>query len=152
MYSFGELLWRDQSIPVSAPILESSLLGTSVVRVAAGGFHCGALTEHGSVYTWGENTAGQCGPAERGAAANVTSQFQTPSSSSSSPFLLRLSIVFTLIVLIIGVQSKFKLCPTSFNLNWERDVLLVFYFSGEVQSHWKAVSPFLWYLLSPSQY
>lgn len=83
MYSFGELLWRDQSIPASAPILETSLLGTSMVRVAAGGFHCGALSEHGSVYTWGENTAGQCGLAERSAAANITSQFQTHSSSSS---------------------------------------------------------------------
>lgn len=72
VYSFGELLWRDQSVPASAPLLEASLLGTSVVSVAAGGFHCGVLSEHGSVYTWGENTAGQCGLAERNAAASIT--------------------------------------------------------------------------------
>uniref|UniRef100_A0A3P8SXH2 Alsin Rho guanine nucleotide exchange factor ALS2 n=1 Tax=Amphiprion percula TaxID=161767 RepID=A0A3P8SXH2_AMPPE len=59
VYSFGELLWRDLSIPVSAPVLEASLLGKTVVRVAAGGFHCGALSEQGNVYMWGENTAGQ---------------------------------------------------------------------------------------------
>lgn len=72
MYSFGELLWRDVSVPVSAPVLEVSLLGKAVVRVAAGGFHCGALSEHGSVYMWGENTAGQCGLADRAMDANIT--------------------------------------------------------------------------------
>lgn len=72
MYSFGELLWRDVSVPVSAPVLEVSLLGKTIVRVAAGGFHCGALSEHGSVYTWGENTAGQCGLADRATDANIT--------------------------------------------------------------------------------
>ncbi|XP_030614260.1 alsin-like isoform X3 [Archocentrus centrarchus] len=65
VYSFGELLWRDLSIPVSAPVPEVSLLGKMVVRVAAGGFHCGALNEQGSVYMWGENTAGQCGQTEK---------------------------------------------------------------------------------------
>uniref|UniRef100_A0A8C2ZHI7 Alsin Rho guanine nucleotide exchange factor ALS2 n=1 Tax=Cyclopterus lumpus TaxID=8103 RepID=A0A8C2ZHI7_CYCLU len=65
VYSFGELSWRDLSIPVSAPLLEVSLLGKTVVRVAAGGFHCGALSEQGNVYMWGENTAGQCGLTER---------------------------------------------------------------------------------------
>lgn len=72
MYSFGELLWRGLSIPVSAPVLEVSLVGRKVVRLAAGGFHCGALSEQGNVYTWGENTAGQCGLTERGAATNIT--------------------------------------------------------------------------------
>uniref|UniRef100_A0AAQ4PAV9 Alsin Rho guanine nucleotide exchange factor ALS2 a n=1 Tax=Gasterosteus aculeatus aculeatus TaxID=481459 RepID=A0AAQ4PAV9_GASAC len=65
VYSFGELLWRDLSVPVSAPLLEISLLGRTVVRVAAGGFHCGALSEQGNVFMWGENTAGQCGLSER---------------------------------------------------------------------------------------
>uniref|UniRef100_A0A8D3A2Y2 VPS9 domain-containing protein n=1 Tax=Scophthalmus maximus TaxID=52904 RepID=A0A8D3A2Y2_SCOMX len=65
VYSFGELLWRDLSISLSAPVLEESLLGKTVVRVAAGGFHCGALSEQGSIYMWGENTAGQCGQTER---------------------------------------------------------------------------------------
>ncbi|XP_041806349.1 alsin-like isoform X4 [Chelmon rostratus] len=72
VYSFGELLWRDLSVPVSDPVLEASLLGRMVVRVAAGGFHCGALSEQGNVYVWGENTAGQCGLTERGIAANIT--------------------------------------------------------------------------------
>ncbi|XP_051814997.1 alsin-like isoform X1 [Acanthochromis polyacanthus] len=72
VYSFGELLWRDLSIPVSAPVLEGSLLGKTVVRVAAGGFHCGALSEQGNVYMWGENTAGQCGLTERGTVTNIT--------------------------------------------------------------------------------
>ncbi|XP_018537544.1 alsin isoform X2 [Lates calcarifer] len=72
VYSFGELLWRDLSIPVSAPVLEVSLLGKTVVRVAAGGFHCGALSEQGSVYMWGENTAGQCGLTEKGTVTNIT--------------------------------------------------------------------------------
>ncbi|XP_069388473.1 alsin-like isoform X5 [Paralichthys olivaceus] len=72
VYSFGELLWRDLSIPLSAPVLEESLLGKSVVRVAAGGFHCGALSEQGNVYMWGENTAGQCGLTEKGTVTNTT--------------------------------------------------------------------------------
>ncbi|XP_029314929.1 alsin-like isoform X3 [Cottoperca gobio] len=72
VYSFGELSWRDLSIPVSAPVLEVSLLGRMVVRVAAGGFHCGALSEQGNVYMWGENTAGQCGLTERGTVTNIT--------------------------------------------------------------------------------
>ena len=87
MYSFGELLWRDLSIPVSAPVLEVSLLGKTVVRVAAGGFHCGALSEQGNVYMWGENTAGQCGQTERGTITNITGwsppYFQLPYVFSS---------------------------------------------------------------------
>lgn len=43
-----------------------------VVRVAAGGFHCGAVSEQGLVYAWGENTGGQCGLAERGAEKTIT--------------------------------------------------------------------------------
>ncbi|XP_072301245.1 alsin-like isoform X2 [Eucyclogobius newberryi] len=61
VYSFGELLWRGLNVPMAAPVLEVSLQGRAVVRVAAGGFHCGAVTTQGSVYMWGENTAGQCG-------------------------------------------------------------------------------------------
>uniref|UniRef100_A0A3Q3KU11 Alsin Rho guanine nucleotide exchange factor ALS2 a n=1 Tax=Labrus bergylta TaxID=56723 RepID=A0A3Q3KU11_9LABR len=60
VYSFGELFWRDLSVPVTAPVLEVSLLGKTMVRVAAGGFHCGALSDQGNIYMWGENTAGQC--------------------------------------------------------------------------------------------
>ncbi|XP_055005608.1 alsin-like isoform X2 [Boleophthalmus pectinirostris] len=61
VYSFGELFWRGLSVPLTAPVLEVSLQGRDVVRVTAGGFHCGAVTAQGSVYMWGENTAGQCG-------------------------------------------------------------------------------------------
>ena len=72
VFSFGELLWRDVSIPLSAPELEVSLVGKIMVRVAAGGFHCGALSEQGNVYMWGENTAGQCGVTEQGKVTNIT--------------------------------------------------------------------------------
>lgn len=72
MYSFGELLWRDLSIPMSAPVLEVSLLGRTVVRVAAGGFHCGVLSEQGNIFMWGENTAGQCGLTEGDTVTNIT--------------------------------------------------------------------------------
>ncbi|XP_057708609.1 alsin-like isoform X2 [Corythoichthys intestinalis] len=72
VYSFGELLWRGLSVPPSAPLLEVSLRGTTVVHVACGGFHCGALSEQGIVYMWGENTAGQCGPTEADEDSNVT--------------------------------------------------------------------------------
>ncbi|KAM9710020.1 alsin-like isoform 2-T2 [Menidia menidia] len=78
VFSFGELLWRDMSIPLSAPVLEVSLVGKMMVRVAAGGFHCGALSEQGSVYMWGENTAGQCGVSERGTLTNITVSEPTP--------------------------------------------------------------------------
>lgn len=61
VYSFGELLWRALSVPVASPVPEVSLTGRAVVRVAAGGFHCGAVTALGTIYMWGENTAGQCG-------------------------------------------------------------------------------------------
>ncbi|XP_068185150.1 alsin-like isoform X2 [Antennarius striatus] len=71
VYSFGELFWRDQRVPLSAPVLEVNLLGKMVVSVAAGGFHCGAVTEQGAVYMWGENTAGQCGLTERGGTTSI---------------------------------------------------------------------------------
>lgn len=43
------------------PVLESSLAGQCVVRVATGSFHCSAITEEGIVHMWGENSHGQCG-------------------------------------------------------------------------------------------
>nr|XP_029134559.1 alsin-like isoform X2 [Labrus bergylta] len=73
VYSFGELFWRDLSVPVTAPVLEVSLLGKTMVRVAAGGFHCGALSDQGNIYMWGENTAGQCGLTKSCAASENTS-------------------------------------------------------------------------------
>lgn len=47
-----------------------------VVRVAAGGFHSGAVSEQGHVYTWGENTGGQCGLTERGTEKTITGTLQ----------------------------------------------------------------------------
>ncbi|XP_011487920.1 alsin-like isoform X3 [Oryzias latipes] len=72
VFSFGELPWRALSVPLSAPVLEASLLGKAVTFVAAGGFHCGALSEQGSVFMWGENASGQCGLTERGTVENIT--------------------------------------------------------------------------------
>ncbi|XP_047011887.1 alsin isoform X3 [Ictalurus punctatus] len=62
VYSFGELPWkRDLKSQTVEPVLESSLTGHRVVRVSAGSFHCGAVTEEGMVHMWGENSHGQCG-------------------------------------------------------------------------------------------
>ncbi|XP_062861557.1 alsin isoform X3 [Trichomycterus rosablanca] len=62
VYCFGELPWRrDLTSQAVEPILESTLTDLSVVRVSAGSFHCGAITDNGVVYMWGENSHGQCG-------------------------------------------------------------------------------------------
>ncbi|XP_027020317.2 alsin isoform X1 [Tachysurus fulvidraco] len=62
VYSFGELPWkRDLKSQSVEPVLESSLTGHHVVRVSTGNFHCGAVTEEGTVHMWGENSHGQCG-------------------------------------------------------------------------------------------
>uniref|UniRef100_A0A3Q1G4H7 Alsin Rho guanine nucleotide exchange factor ALS2 b n=1 Tax=Acanthochromis polyacanthus TaxID=80966 RepID=A0A3Q1G4H7_9TELE len=62
VYSFGELPWKQSQVPEPAkPTLESALSGQRVVAVAAGSFHCGAVTEDGGVHMWGDNGAGQCG-------------------------------------------------------------------------------------------
>lgn len=90
VYSFGELLWKDRSVPASAPVLEGALLGTMVVRVAAGGFHSGAVSEQGHVYTWGENTGGQCGLTERGSEKTITGTLQWLGLGSPFPFFLPL--------------------------------------------------------------
>ncbi|KAK3543549.1 hypothetical protein QTP70_023880, partial [Hemibagrus guttatus] len=62
VYSFGELPWkRDLKSQSVEPVLESSLTSHHVVRVSSGSFHCGAVTEEGTVHMWGENSHGQCG-------------------------------------------------------------------------------------------
>ncbi|KAM3862238.1 alsin-like [Diretmus argenteus] len=72
VYSFGAMTWRrGLNVPASSSLLELSLAGRTVVHVAAGGFHCGALTEQGGLFMWGENAAGQCG-VTRGGAAETT--------------------------------------------------------------------------------
>ncbi|CAG5933897.1 unnamed protein product [Menidia menidia] len=62
VYSLGELPWKQSPASEAAgPTLESALGGHQVVAVAAGSFHCGAVTEDGGVHMWGVNAAGQCG-------------------------------------------------------------------------------------------
>ncbi|XP_053218351.1 alsin isoform X1 [Podarcis raffonei] len=67
VYSFGKLPWRVEleDAYISCPILEKALNGQHVVTVAAGSFHCGAVTEGGDVYMWGGNSAGQCAVANQ---------------------------------------------------------------------------------------
>ncbi|XP_049743812.1 alsin isoform X1 [Elephas maximus indicus] len=67
VYSFGTLPWRRDPAEVSpsSPVLENALAGQYVVTVATGSFHSGAVTESGTVYMWGENSAGQCAVANQ---------------------------------------------------------------------------------------
>ncbi|KAM5151552.1 alsin [Mantella aurantiaca] len=60
--SYGKQPWKEnsQDVPYSALLLEKTLCGQHVVCVAAGSYHCGAVTDNGMVFMWGENTAGQC--------------------------------------------------------------------------------------------
>ncbi|KAG7250644.1 hypothetical protein CRUP_036916, partial [Coryphaenoides rupestris] len=76
VYSFGVSPWKQsQAAAVSSssePSLEGALSGQRVVWVAAGSYHCGAVTEDGGVHMWGENRAGQCGLAGLAAVPNPT--------------------------------------------------------------------------------
>lgn len=54
------------------PVLESTLTGHHVVCVSTGNFHCGAVTEEGLVYMWGENYHGQCCIADLNVVPNPT--------------------------------------------------------------------------------
>ncbi|KAK2499188.1 hypothetical protein MC885_018577 [Smutsia gigantea] len=67
VYSFGTLSWKSEpaEICLSTPLLENALTGQYVVTVATGSFHCGAVTDSGMVYMWGENSAGQCAVANQ---------------------------------------------------------------------------------------
>lgn len=47
--------------PQPNPRLVQHLDGIKIIRVAAGGWHCAALSEDGDVYTWGWNSNGQLG-------------------------------------------------------------------------------------------
>ncbi|XP_068101201.1 alsin [Hyperolius riggenbachi] len=62
IFSFGKQPWKEHSleVPYNAPLLEKTLCGQHGICVAAGSYHCGAVTDNGTVYMWGENTAGQC--------------------------------------------------------------------------------------------
>lgn len=67
VYSFGTLSWKSEQAEIcpSSPLLENALAGQYVVTVATGSFHCGAVTDSGMVYMWGENSAGQCAVANQ---------------------------------------------------------------------------------------
>nr|DBA20075.1 TPA: hypothetical protein GDO54_015815 [Pyxicephalus adspersus] len=62
VFSFGKQPWKEnsQDLPYHTPLLEKTLCGQHVICVAAGSYHCGAVTDNGMVFMWGENTAGQC--------------------------------------------------------------------------------------------
>ncbi|XP_036068438.1 alsin isoform X6 [Oryzias melastigma] len=61
VYSVGALPWKQKASETTDPTLEGALSGQRVLTVAAGSFHCGAVTEDGGVHMWGDNGAGQCG-------------------------------------------------------------------------------------------
>lgn len=104
-------MWRDVSVPVSAPLLEKTLVGKTMVRVAAGGFHCGALCEQGYVYMWGENTAGQCGLSEQGSVTNVTGWLKAFRPFKKANVFVCLVQVFLLFQAKINDLGFFLLVP-----------------------------------------
>ncbi|XP_045150557.1 alsin isoform X2 [Echinops telfairi] len=87
VYSFGTLPWRHEAAEIcpSNPLLEHALAGHYVVTVATGSYHSGAVTESGTVYMWGENSAGQCAVANQQYVAEP--QPVSISDSESSPLL-----------------------------------------------------------------
>ncbi|CAJ0968669.1 unnamed protein product [Ranitomeya imitator] len=85
VFSFGKQPWKENvyEIPSNVPLVEKGLCGQRVICVAAGSYHCGAVTENGMVYMWGENTAGQCAIANRPSISDpipvtITDQESTP--------------------------------------------------------------------------
>ncbi|XP_024866882.1 alsin isoform X2 [Kryptolebias marmoratus] len=89
VYSFGELPWKQSPSPeVVEPTLESALSGQRVISVAAGSFHCGAVTEDGGVHMWGDNGAGQCGLSGLSSVPNPTPvALLDPSAAQTVPVL-----------------------------------------------------------------
>ena len=65
VFAWGEGTWGNVGICNSSEILEPLELHTlatvDVVSIHAGGFHSGAITRAGQLYTWGKNTNGQLG-------------------------------------------------------------------------------------------
>ncbi|XP_073407624.1 alsin [Dendrobates tinctorius] len=85
VFSFGKQPWKENAyeIPSNVPLVEKVLCGQRVICVAAGSYHCGAVTENGMVYMWGENTAGQCAIPNRPSISEpipvtITDQESTP--------------------------------------------------------------------------
>ncbi|KAL0985662.1 hypothetical protein UPYG_G00160170 [Umbra pygmaea] len=67
VFCFGELPWRQGlTVPPTDPLLEPTLSAHIIGSVAAGSFHCSAVTQDGAVYMWGDNSSGQCGQGDRG--------------------------------------------------------------------------------------
>lgn len=72
--------------------LISDLVGKDISHVAAGKLHYAALTSHGSLYMWGDNTFGQQGvpqahPRTRSTPSQTPMLSSSSLSSSSSPFV-----------------------------------------------------------------
>ncbi|KAM9305608.1 alsin [Gastrophryne carolinensis] len=84
VFSYGKQPWKEnsQENPQNTPLLEKTLCGQHVTCVAAGSYHCGALTDNGMVYMWGENTAGQCAIANCPAISQPTAITITDTESS----------------------------------------------------------------------
>ncbi|KAM9328216.1 alsin [Pholidichthys leucotaenia] len=83
VFTFGVLPWKQSHVP--EPTLESALSGQRVVAIAAGSFHCGAVTENGCVHMWGENRAGQCGVSGVGSVPNPTPVALLDSDAVAAP-------------------------------------------------------------------
>ncbi|PIO54191.1 hypothetical protein TELCIR_24451, partial [Teladorsagia circumcincta] len=63
-YSDGVVaVWGEQSdgAILHSPQIVNQLTGIPIVRVAAGGRHCVAVSAGGGVYVWGHNEYGQLG-------------------------------------------------------------------------------------------
>lgn len=43
------------------PVLVEALSGIKIIKIAAAGWHCCAISEYGDLYTWGWNEKGQLG-------------------------------------------------------------------------------------------
>eukprot|EP01133_Synstelium_polycarpum_P003455 gene3455-3929_t len=76
------LLALDTSTPIR---IGESLLVERVVQMSCGAYHTVALTSDGSVYTWGLNDFGQCGPESRGAIVSTPHRLRMTAAIDGSP-------------------------------------------------------------------
>ena len=56
VYVMGTISDEKDSVMEGAPTILESLLGVNVMQISCGGQHVAALTDTGSVYTWGRGT------------------------------------------------------------------------------------------------
>lgn len=59
--NLGQLGIKQLSSQQREPVLVTTLLGTPVVLIVAGGYHSAALSQAGFLATWGSNKYGQLG-------------------------------------------------------------------------------------------